>query len=149
MVAKWPFRALRIVLAIFGILLVTQYILGLYTNLYAPASGFTSNSSMPALDWHYNIGYTLGVLAILAVVFAVLTRTGRLIGPTVVMFLGVLIAGFYGGAFVGSAPNNPLYSLGMGIAFLAAFATAIVTSFFLRGIEFSEKSPAASAAPTP
>lgn len=146
--AKWPLRALRIVLGIFGILLVIQYFLGLYTNVYAPSSGFTGNSSSTSLDWHYNLGYTLGVLAILAVVFAVLTRAGRLIGPAVVMFLGVLIAGIFGGAFVNSTPNNPAYSIGMGLAFLIAFALAIVTSFFLRAIESPEKAPASATLPS-
>ncbi|MCI4335753.1 MAG: hypothetical protein L3K17_00945 [Thermoplasmata archaeon] len=122
---EWPLTALRYLGPALVILLLAQYFLGLWTNVYAPATGFTSNSSSPALDWHYNIGFALGILAILTIVIAALSRQLPLIGTSVVLFLAVLVAGIAGSAFVGSTPNPPSASFWMGAMFLVAFGASM------------------------
>ena len=122
---QWPTHALRFLAPVLLLLLVAQYLLGLWTNLYAPSTGFTSSSSSPSLDWHYNLGYLLGVLGILAIVFAALSRQAPLIGTAVGFFLSVLLAGVAGMAFVRTDANPPLYSLEMGLLFLFAFGAAM------------------------
>jgi hypothetical protein len=37
-------------------------------------NGFTSNSSMPDLDWHYNLGFTLEIHGLLVIDLGALTR---------------------------------------------------------------------------
>ncbi|MCI4351573.1 MAG: hypothetical protein L3K15_08705 [Thermoplasmata archaeon] len=122
---RWPTTALRYLAPITMLLLVAQYLLGLWTNLYAPPAGLTSNSSSPALDWHYNIGFILGIIAILALVLALLSRQLRLAGSASALLVGVLVAGFAGGNFVGTNPNNAVSSFVMGAMFLVAFVAAL------------------------
>ncbi|MCI4349833.1 MAG: hypothetical protein L3J93_06430 [Thermoplasmata archaeon] len=116
-----------------GLAVVIQFVLGMWTNVYGPAGGFTSNTSFPALDWHYMVGDILGVLAILVVIFSVVARRKEYIGLSVVVLAAVLVAGFAGAVFVGSTPNNPTDSIVMALAFLVAFAGLIAYGFFLRG----------------
>ena len=146
----WSLRALQITSVITTALLVVQYIAGLLTNAYAPASGFTSNSSWWALNIHYTVGMVLGILAIILVIVAALTRRGLYIALAVVTLVGVLAAGFAGMAFVGSSPNAPIYSVEMGVAFLVAF----ITSLMLAGRTMMSggmvrTSPPTSSAPSP
>lgn len=120
----WATRALGVVTGVTLLLLLVQYMLGLWTADYAPAS-FTDNTSYPSLDWHYNVGFILGFLSIIAVVVAVLTRRARLIAPAVVLLLSVVGAGVMGMRFVGTTPNDPLASFVMGVLFLVAFGSAM------------------------
>jgi hypothetical protein len=117
----WPVRSLKVLLPIVGVLLVVQYIAGLWTNAYAPANGFTSNSAFPSLNLHYLVGDLLGVLTLIAAVISVFTRQLRVIALSVVLVGAVWFAGFAGMAFVSSSPNNGIYSVAMGSAFLVAF----------------------------
>jgi len=106
--------------------LVAQYFLGLWTNVYAP-SMFTSNSSFPSLDWHYNIGFTLFFVGVVMLILAGLSRNWRLVLGGIVVVVAVYVAGQLGASFVSSSPNNPLDSFGMGVMFLVAlFANSAV-----------------------
>ncbi|HEV2316030.1 MAG TPA: hypothetical protein VGV89_00435 [Thermoplasmata archaeon] len=126
---SWAGTAVRALAPLSVLLLVGQYLLGLWTNVYAPAGGFNSNTSFPSLDWHYMIGDTLGILAILLIVFAGLSRQVPAIVLSVVLFIAVLVAGFAGQAFVGSTPNPPSASVTMGAMFLVAFVAALGLTF--------------------
>jgi hypothetical protein len=122
---KWPLTALRFLAPIVLLILIAQYLLGLWTNLYAPAAGFTSNSSSLALDWHYNLGFILGIVSILSIVLAALTRRLPLVILSVILFVGVFVAGMAGGSYVNSTPNPSSDSFLMGAMFLLAFVAAL------------------------
>jgi hypothetical protein len=126
---------LTLVLIVAGVemlLLVAQYFLGLWTNVYAPAM-FTSNSSFPSLDWHYNIGYILFLVGIVAVILAGLARDWRLILCGIVVVVAVVAAGHYGAAYVSTSPNDPIDSFAMGAMFLVAlFADSALLMFASR-----------------
>jgi hypothetical protein len=117
---------MRILIPIAGLLLVVQYVAGLYTNAYSPASGFTSNTAFPALNLHYTVGMTLGILAILVVIVSAFTRQMAYIGLSVVVLAAILVAGIAGMAFVGTTPNPPVDTVIMGSAFLVAFWATVV-----------------------
>jgi hypothetical protein len=144
---RWPWTAVRYLAPILLILLVAQYLLGLWTNLYAPAAGFTSNSSSPSLDWHYNLGFALGILGIVVIAVAGVSRDLWMIGLAVLVFLGVLLAGIAGGDFVGSTPNPPSASILMGAMFLLAFVAALALGFRVWMGPMSPPKP--SGVPTP
>ncbi len=140
---------LRLVLLIAGVemvLLVAQYFLGLWTNVYAPAM-FTSNSAFPSLNWHYNVGFLLFFVGIAIVVLTALARDWRLVLAGLVVVVSVYAAGSFGARFVSSSPNNPLDSFGMGVMFLVAlFADAMVLMIASRGLR--PASAIASVTPT-
>ncbi|MGA7923366.1 MAG: hypothetical protein WCA77_05265 [Thermoplasmata archaeon] len=142
---RW-FLTVKALAAVLLVLLFVQYLLGLWTNLYAP-SMFTSNSSSPALDWHYNVGFILFFTSILLVILTAFTREIRLIAPAVFLLIAVLVAGLAGGAFVGSSPNNPLDSLLMAVMFLVAFAAALRIGFYNRSRTTIIPLPPATASP--
>ncbi len=143
--STWPYRALRVLIPIAGILLVIQYIAGLYTNAYAPANGFTNNTAFPAINLHYVNGDVLGVVAIIVLIVAAFTRQIRFIGLSVVMLAAILTAGFAGMAFVSSTPNPPVDTVIMGIAFLVAFwAQLLLAAMAMMGGRMGWSSP-----PTP
>jgi hypothetical protein len=133
-VPAWPHKALRILLPVTGLLLVVQYLLGLWTNAYAPASGFTSNSSFPSLDWHYNIGFALGILGLLVVIVAAFSRKLPYIGFAVLLFAGIAVAGVAGMRFVNSTPNPPVDTVLMGVGFLVAFWASLALGWFAMGV---------------
>ena len=142
---KW----LTLVLALAGVemlLLAAQYFLGLWTNVYAP-SMFTSNSSFPSLDWHYNIGYILFLLGIVVLIFAGLARDLRLILSAIVVVATVYAAGAFGAAFVSSSPNDPLDSFGMGVMFLVAFLANSATLMLASRARRTTVAPHATVAP--
>ncbi|MCI4330466.1 MAG: hypothetical protein L3K19_01275 [Thermoplasmata archaeon] len=120
----WAYKALGILTGVTLLLLVTQYLLGLWTAAYAPAT-FTSDTTFPSLDWHYNIGFILGLLSIAVIIVAALSRQVRLIVPAVVLFVAVLLAGMFGSRFVGTTPNDPRFAFAMGVMFLVAFGAAM------------------------
>jgi hypothetical protein len=121
---RWAKKALGAVTGISLLLLLIQYLLGLWTADYAPAA-FTNDTSFPSLDWHYNVGFALGIVSILIVILAALTRQARLIAPSVVLFIAILVAGVLGMRYVNTTPNDPLASFGMGVMFLVAFGSAM------------------------
>jgi hypothetical protein len=115
------------------LLLIAQYFLGLWTNVYAP-SMFTSNSSFPSLNWHYNVGFMLFFVGIVVLILTALARDWRLILSGVVVVIAVYSAGMFGADYVSSSPNNPLDSFGMGTMFLVAlFANAVILMLASRG----------------
>ena len=129
------------------LLLVAQYLLGLWTNPYVPASGFTSNSSSPALDWHYNVGFILGILGIVAIALASVSRRLPLAPLAVLLFLSVIVAGPAGGAYVTATPNPSNDSFLMGAVFLLAVLSAFGLVYQVwKGTPGASSTPAA---PTP
>ncbi len=132
-VRPWVPRVLSMVTGITLLFLVIQYLLGLWTNVYAPST-FTPNTSYPSLDWHYMIGDTVFVLSLLTLIFAVLTKEARAIVPAVVLVVAVYVAGQFGMDYVGSTPNNPLDSFGMRVMFLIAFVSAVALAGLSRRI---------------
>jgi hypothetical protein len=124
--SAWSTTALRVLVPIVGLLLVVQYVLGLLTNAYAPAAGFTSNSTGNYLDAHYSVGYILGILALLIFVVACFTRRARVIVLALVVLLGVVGAGLEGMHYVSTTPNDPTATVGMGLLFLIAFGAAMM-----------------------
>jgi hypothetical protein len=134
MASAWPHKALRILVPVTGLLLVVQYLLGLWTNAYAPSSGFTDNTSFPSLDWHYNIGFALGILAVLVLILAALTRRIPYVGFAVLLLVGVAVAGISGMGFVHTMPNPPVDAVVMGIGFLVAFWASLALGWFSMGV---------------
>jgi heme A synthase len=124
----WATKAVGGIAVIALIVLVIQYLVGMWTNLYSPAT-FTTDSSYPALDAHYNLGFALGIIGIIGIVFAAITRNVRMIAPAVGLFVWIFVAGFAGMAFVSDTPNNPVYSFVMSVAFLLAFVSALALLF--------------------
>ncbi len=121
---RWAVRAELALALLLVLLLFVQYVSGIWTNVYAPAM-FTSSSSSSALDAHYDGGFALGLLAIVAIAVAVVSRRARLIGQSVGLLLWIAIAGIAGHEFVSQSPNPPVDSVAMAVAFLLAFGTAI------------------------
>jgi hypothetical membrane protein len=130
----WSWKVLRILVPVTGLLLVVQYLLGLWTNAYAPASGFTDNTSFPSLDWHYNIGFLLGILGILVVIVAAFTRKVPYVGFGLLLLAGIALAGIAGMRYVGTTPNAPLDAVLMGIGFLVAFWASLALGWFAMGV---------------
>jgi hypothetical protein len=135
------FSLVLIVAGIEMLFLVAQYFLGLWTNVYAP-SMFTSNSSFPSLDWHYNIGFTLFFVGIALLILTGLARDWRLILGGVVVLVAVYLAGSLGATYVSSSPNSPLDSFGMGAMFLVAL---FANSFILMIASRARRRPVVSA----
>jgi len=143
---RWTSRALSILGPLVAIDLVIQYIAGLGTNAYAPTA-FTSNSDYGWLDVHWDNGYFLGLLCIVLVLVAALSRQGRNIGSALVILAAVLVAGVAGMAFVRTSPNPPSATITMGLAFLVAFGAAI--SFMIRLMRpRAQPDPGSSPAPS-
>jgi hypothetical protein len=141
--ANWV-RIVRYVGVAALLLLVLQYCLGLWTNVYAPVqfSNFNSGANYsPALNAHIMNGDILFVLGLLAVVFAVFSKRLRLIVPAVVLTLAVFLAGEFGMAFVNATPNAPIDSFAMGVTFLFALFGAGA----LAGLARAERPPATAA----
>jgi len=128
----WPTRTLNVLVPVVGIDLILQYIAGLGSNAYGPSTGFTVNTDFGIYDIHWLNGYVLGILSIILVLVAAISRQARNVLPAIVALAAVLIAGFAGMAFVSSAPNPPGATVTMGIAFLVAFATILAMMFRLR-----------------
>jgi glyoxylase I family protein len=116
--------ALRYVGVVALLLVIVQYLLGLGTNVYGPATGFTENSSNPWLNAHYTNGDVLFLVSVVSIVLAALSRVWRLLGPSVALTVSVLLAGLFGMAYVGTTPNPPIDSYAMGVMFLFALGSA-------------------------
>lgn len=123
--SSWAWRAGGVVIPLTFLLLITQYLLGLWTNAYAPSGGFTADSSFAPLNWHWNIGFTLGIVSIVAIVLTAFTRNWRVVLPAGLVFLFVLMAGLAGNAFTDTPGNPPQYSFLMGASFLFAFISEV------------------------
>jgi hypothetical protein len=109
------------------LLLIAQYFLGLWTNVYAPAqfASFDSGANYsPSLNVHIVNGDVLFLLSIVALVFTALARQLRLIVSAVVLVVSIYVAGQFGMVYVNSTPNDPIDSFGMGAMFLIALFSA-------------------------
>ncbi|MCI4327045.1 MAG: hypothetical protein L3K16_05355 [Thermoplasmata archaeon] len=107
------------------VLLIAQYLLGLLTNAYAPSAGFNAGMTDPLLNWHWTVGFVLGIVSILSIALAAITRSRWLVLPAVLVFASVLIAGLAGSAFTDTAGNPPQFSVLMGASFLFAFISQV------------------------
>jgi len=122
----WPDRVLLILLPVAGLLLVLEYLSGLWTSAYGPSNGFTSATSFPPLSLHYAGGYALGVVVVVIALVSLFTGQRRAVLLAVVLAVSVGWAGVSGSLFIRSSPNNPMYSVSMGLAFLIAFWAALM-----------------------
>lgn len=105
------------------VLLIVQYLLGMWTNVYAPSTpAFYAMKNYLPLGLHVFNGDALFLLGLVALIFSILSRRMRLIVPAVVLSIAVLAAGEFGMAFENSI--NPIYSFGMGTMWLVAFFAA-------------------------
>jgi hypothetical protein len=127
----WIRTVLSVVVMLVLLDLVIQYLLGLWTNVYAP-SMFNGNTSFPSLDGHYLNGDVLFLLSVVMLIFAALSKALRYVAPAVVTVVSVFVAGEFGMAYIYSTPNNPLDSFGMGVMFLIAFVSTISLAGLLR-----------------
>jgi hypothetical protein len=125
--SRWT-RLVEIVAIVEIFLLIAQYLLGLWTNAYAPAQFVLNSSGMSdqvgTLVYHVLVGFLLFLVGLVILILAGLSRDLRLIGLAVVLPIAVFVAGEFGSAFERSTPNNPLYSFGMGAMFLVALFSA-------------------------
>lgn len=149
---NWP-RAVAYVGGIALALLILQYVLGLWTDVYAPAqfASFDSGSNYaPSLRAHIVTGDVLFLVSAVAVVLAAISRRLLLIVPAVVLLVSIFGAGEFGMAFVNSAPNDPIDSFAMGTLFLAAlFTSAALVMFSQRARATAGPAPSVSAPGAP
>jgi hypothetical protein len=147
--SRWT-RLVEIVAVVEIFLLIAQYLLGVWTNVYAPAQ-FVLNSSgvstQPGtLVYHVLVGFILVLVGVVILILAGISRDLWLVALAVVLPIAVFVAGELGSAFERSTPNNPIYSFGMGAMFIVAL-------FATRGILAVSRSrrmlSAPSAAPAP
>lgn len=120
---------LMALIGLVGLLLILQYLAGLWTDVNAMGP-FTTNSSSPALDLHYDLGYALGILSLVALIVSTMAKRWRLVPFTAVTFISVLVAGVAGGDFVRT--NDGFASFVMGTFFLVAFGSNFMASMVLR-----------------
>ena len=121
------------------LLLFTQFLLGMWLNLFAsfPASLFSRSGAggmmggmvefmtaggMPALMIHMMLGYAVLFVAILVFVFAAGSGEPRLILVGALGLVSVAVAGVGGLGFMLSGFQNDLFSYLMAIGFISAFA---------------------------
>jgi hypothetical protein len=121
---RW-IAALQYLSPIALLLVLTQYLLGLGTNVYGPPTGFTENSSNPWLNAHFLNGDVLFLVGVVTIILAGISKVWRLLIPSVGLVVSVFVAGEFGMAYIGSTPNNAAYSYGMGVAFLFALFSAM------------------------
>lgn len=140
---NWP-RVVTYLGAAAVLLLLFQYLLGLWTNVYAPSqfSSFDSGANYaPALNVHIVNGDVLFLLSLALVVLAAISRRARLVVPATILAVSIYIAGAFGMAYVNSTPNNPVYSFGMGTMFLAALFSAAALLMLSVRVQRSPKAP--------
>lgn len=124
------------------LLLVVQYVLGLWTNAYSVGDSFPGT-----LTGHIAVGYLLGVLSLLLLMVVVLDGRKSLVGPSALLLLSVALAGVTGRLFLMSNATNAGDSVAMGVAFLAAFASASMLVFSAWRSSAAPSSPTATTAP--
>ncbi|MFZ0831185.1 MAG: hypothetical protein WCB18_00965 [Thermoplasmata archaeon] len=123
-VQPWVPRALGVLAGITLGLLAVQYLLGLWASAYAPAI-FTTTPNTAAYAGHIALGYLVGVVALVMVIVAVLSKNPRPVAQALVILIAIGLAGIFGRMFVTTTPNDPIYSFGMGVMFLVAFGACI------------------------
>ncbi|MGC2288794.1 MAG: hypothetical protein WA688_02930 [Thermoplasmata archaeon] len=144
----WVPRALSYLVGITLVLLVVQYLLGLWTNAYAPAMFSPSNHSFAALGFHVLVGYVVGVVALALLIVAAFSRNPRYAIQSFVVLVAIALAGVFGMLFVSSTPNNPAYSFGMGFMFLVAFGACMGLSWSVWGARSRLSTPPSPSPPS-
>jgi heme A synthase len=144
-VRNWP-RIVTYLSAVALLLLLVQYFLGLWTNVYAPSqfSSFDSGANYsPSLNVHIINGDLLFLVSVALLVLAALSRQLRLIAPAAALVVSIYVAGALGMAYVNSTPNDPIDSFGMGAMFLVAlFAAAVLLMMSVRVQRAAKAAPA-------
>jgi hypothetical protein len=124
------------------LVLILQYLVGLWTNVYAPAQFGPFDSYPPypsvALEVHILNGILVGLVSLAALVLAALSKQLRLIVPALVLLISVFVAGEFGFFFVNSTPNNPIDSFGMGAMFIVALFSAAALVMLSGGVRPNE-----------
>lgn len=122
---RW-YRRVFVVAGVAMVLLVAQYLLGMWTNVYAPSTpAFYAMKNYTPLGLHVFNGDALFLLAVVALIFAAFSWQLRLIVPAAALAIAILVGGELGMAFENSV--NPIYSFGMGTMWMVAFfATGIL-----------------------
>lgn len=134
------------------VLLIAQYFLGLWTNVYAPAQFASFDSATnyaPSLQVHILNGDILFLLSLVALVFAVFSKQVRLIASAVVLAGSIYVAGEFGMVYVNSTPNDPIDSFGMGAMFLVALLSAAALLMFSVRAHPTYPAPPEGLAPAP
>jgi hypothetical protein len=142
-------RGLRINCFAAAVILLLEYGLGIWVNLYGrlPASdhgagaaagfGRAITQGPVGLSIHAALGIILLISAIAALVRAILVRRAALIGAAVVGLLGIALAGLSGSSFVGNGNNTA--SLAMAYAAGVAIIAYVLILFISRGTDPSAK----------
>jgi hypothetical protein len=120
----WAVTALRYLGPVLVLLLLVEAALGGWTNVTGPAT-FTPQTGFPALFGHEGVGYLLGLLALVTLVAALAVRKVPNILHSLLILVGVGVAGVAGRAFVDNASNPPLYSELMAGMFVVALLGAL------------------------
>lgn len=103
-------------------LLVIEFLLGMYLNLYSTVSlplnmGADSMSSMFTLVPHMAVGVLIFVLSLIIVIYAARAENRRVMMPSILALIFVLLTGISGYAFAFVTATN-LLSFVMAIGFL-------------------------------
>jgi quinol-cytochrome oxidoreductase complex cytochrome b subunit len=132
------------------VILLIEYGLGIWVNLYGQLPASDSGASLPAgfgravadgpigLSIHAVLGAVLIVSAVTAVVRSFLTRRPVLIGAAIVGLVAVVIAALSGSRFVGDGTNAT--SMGMAIAAGVAIGAFALVLFLSPGIAMTSRS---------
>lgn len=114
-------------------LVVLQYVLGMYVNLYVPIAfgtggmmGMGSMWGAPALVWHMMNGWILFLLTLLIAVLSLVFGSSRLALTSWAAVVSVAVAGTGGMYFMMSGGNN-LYSFVMAFGALGALLSLSVS----------------------
>ena len=131
------------------VMLVAEYGLGIWVNLYGQLPGSDHGASIAAgfaraiykgpvgLAVHALLGVLLIVSALSAVVRAVLVRRLALIGATAVGLVAIVVAALSGASFVGDGSNSS--SMGMAVATGVAVAAYALVLLLAAGIAASSR----------
>ena len=128
--------------------LFIQYLLGMYVNLFVTLPE-PPNVRYPVIGDHIFLGFILGVLAIVTLVFAALSKRGNIIVTGAIGFLGILAAGLGGIFFLGGNSNNNTYSYIMAIFFIVAAIVYMEMAQLLRMKNFKVSMVESSVTVTP
>ena len=120
----WAVSALRYLGPVLVLLLIVEAALGGWTNVSGPPT-FTPSTSIPALLAHEGVGYLLGLLALVALVSALMVRKVPNIIHSVLILVGVGVAGVAGRGFIDNSSNPPVFAALMTAMFVLALLGAL------------------------
>ena len=107
------------------LLLIVQYILGMIVNIYAlPPYG--SN-----IGAHYFMGYLLGLIGLITLIFVVFSRQVSAISFSAIGFISIVLAGESGRGFAFLSQHNGVYSLAMALFWLLSFSSYFISLFLI------------------